>query len=94
MIAHPSEQDEEDPERLTQTYLEQVNVNKSFRGVADFLKTICYLHLVPRLAREPDRSAGYRNDPCGDRQVSVSTHSPELLQDEGIGLDEVLLPRP
>lgn len=29
-----------------------------------------------------------------DRQVLVSTHSSELLQDEGIGLDEVLLLRP
>jgi hypothetical protein len=25
------------------------------------------------------------------RQIFVSTHSPEILQDEGIGLDEVLL---
>jgi hypothetical protein len=25
------------------------------------------------------------------RQVFISTHSPELLRDEGIGLDEVLL---
>lgn len=25
------------------------------------------------------------------RQILLSTHSPELLQDEGIGLDEVLL---
>lgn len=28
------------------------------------------------------------------RQVLISTHSPDLLQDEGIGLDEVLLLRP
>ena len=210
VIARPSEQDEEDPERLTQTYLEQVNVNKEFREIADFLKTIRYLHLIPQLVREPERSVGYKNDPyggdfleqimsrseeerdsmlgriegalnvavpqlreikvefdskgkphlCGrykhwrpqgawqteqqlsdgtlrligllwallddggpllleepelslhpaiiryipqmfsrvqltnDRQVLVSTHSPELLQDEGIGLDEVLLLRP
>ncbi|HQC34918.1 MAG TPA: AAA family ATPase, partial [Methanoculleus sp.] len=44
VIARPSAQDEEDPERLTQTYLEQVNVNKDFREVADFLKTTRYLH--------------------------------------------------
>lgn len=210
VFARPSEQDEEDPERLTQTYLEQVNVNKEFREIADFLKTIRYLHLVPQLVREPERSVGYKNDPyggdfleqimgkseeerdsmlgriegalnvavpqlreikvefdskgkphlCGrykhwrpqgawqteqqlsdgtlrligllwallddggpllleepelslhpaiiryipqmfsrlqltnDRQILVSTHSPELLQDEGIGLDEVLLLRP
>ena len=28
------------------------------------------------------------------RQIFVSTHSPDLLRDEGIGLDEVLLLRP
>ena len=28
------------------------------------------------------------------RQIIVSTHSAELLQDDGIGLDEVLLLRP
>jgi len=65
VIARPSEQDEEDPERLTQTYLEQVNVNKEFREVADFLKNIRYLHLVPQLVREPDRSVGHKNDPYG-----------------------------
>ncbi len=65
VIARPSAQDEEDPERLTQTYLEQVNVNKDFREVADFLKTTRYLHLVPQLVREPDRSVGYKNDPYG-----------------------------
>ena len=29
-----------------------------------------------------------------DRQIFVSTHSPDLVRDEGIGLDEVLLLRP
>lgn len=29
-----------------------------------------------------------------NRQIFVSTHSPDLLRDEGIGLDEVLLLRP
>jgi hypothetical protein len=28
------------------------------------------------------------------RQIFLSTHSPDLLRDEGIGLDEVLLLRP
>ncbi len=28
------------------------------------------------------------------RQIIMSTHSPDLLRDEGIGLDEVLLLRP
>jgi predicted ATP-dependent endonuclease of OLD family len=29
-----------------------------------------------------------------DRQIFLSTHSPDLLRDEGIGLDEAILLRP
>jgi predicted ATPase len=54
-----------DPELLTQTHLEQVHMNKEFRRVADFLKSIRYLHIVPQLVREPDRSTGKTNDPFG-----------------------------
>lgn len=65
VVVRPNEADREDPERLTQTYLQQVNVNREFRAVADFLGSIRYLHLVPQLVREPDRSVGRRNDPFG-----------------------------
>jgi predicted ATPase len=65
LLSRPNEQDESDPERLTQTYLEQVNVNKAFREVADFFQSVRYLHIVPQLIREPDRSVGRVNDPFG-----------------------------
>lgn len=58
-------EDERDPERLRQTFLEQVNVNKNFRELADFLKTVRYLHIVPQLVRDPDRSIGRQSDPFG-----------------------------
>ncbi len=61
----PDELDKRDPERLTQTYLEQVNANLQFRDVSDFLGAIRYLHIVPQLVREPDRSVGRSNDPYG-----------------------------
>lgn len=61
----PDDQDKDDPERLTQTYLEQVNVNKEFRDIADFFQSVRYLHIVPQLIREPDRSVGKVNDPFG-----------------------------
>lgn len=61
----PDERDNEDPERLTQTHLQQVNVNRDFRAVADFFASVRYLHIVPQLVREPDRSVGRRNDPFG-----------------------------
>ena len=61
----PGKEDSADPERLTQTYLEQVNVNQPFRDLAAFFGSIRYLHLVPQLVREPDRSVGRTNDPFG-----------------------------
>ncbi|HLZ12147.1 MAG TPA: AAA family ATPase [Candidatus Acidoferrum sp.] len=65
LFRRPDEPDIADPERLTQTYLQQVNVNKDYRQVADFFSTVRYLHIVPQLVREPDRSAGRKDDPFG-----------------------------
>ncbi len=65
VVDRPDDKDVSDPERLTQTYLEQVNANLEFRAVAEFLTQIRYLHIVPQLVREPDRSTGRRNDPYG-----------------------------
>jgi predicted ATPase len=65
LFARPDDSDGSDPERLTQTYLQQVNVNKDYRPVADAFSAIRYLHIVPQLIREPDRSVGLTNDPYG-----------------------------
>lgn len=65
LLERPNEQDRSDPERLTQTYLEQVNVNEAFRKIAEVLGSVRYLHLVPQLVREPERSTGRVNDPYG-----------------------------
>ena len=65
LLGRPDAQDKNDPERLTQTYLQQVNVNKEFRPVADVFASVRYLHIVPQLVREPDRSVGRINDPYG-----------------------------
>lgn len=65
LLDRPDRDDRSDPSRLTQTHLEQVNANKAFRAVADFLTNVRYLHLVPQLIREPDRSVGKKRDPFG-----------------------------
>lgn len=65
LLARPNDEDKADRARLTQTYLEQVNVNREFRGLATFFASIQYLHIVPQLVREPDRSVGRSNDPFG-----------------------------
>jgi predicted ATPase len=65
VLSRPNAEDGLDPERLRQTYLEQVNVNRDFRIVAEFFSSIRYMHIVPQLVREPDRSVGKKNDPFG-----------------------------
>lgn len=65
LLDRPNTLDREDPARQGQTFLEQVNVNQDFRPVADFLRSVRYLHIVPQLVREPDRSVGRHNDPYG-----------------------------
>jgi len=65
LLERPSPDDEQDPDRLSQTHLEQVNVNRAFRDLTSFFESIRYLHIVPQLVREPDRSVGRTNDPFG-----------------------------
>lgn len=65
LFQRPDSEDKVDPARLTQTYLEQVNVNREYRDLVEYLSSIVYLHIVPQLVREPDRSVGRRNDPYG-----------------------------
>lgn len=50
-ISRPNKFDQRDPERLTQTYIEQVSQNKSYREFTDFLDSVRYLHLVPEIIR-------------------------------------------
>jgi predicted ATPase len=77
LLQRPLPEDNQDPERLTQTYLEQVNVNQAFREVADFFAAVRYLHIVPQLVREPDRSVGRRNDPFGGDFLEQLARTPE-----------------
>ena len=65
VLRRPTSEDEDDPERMTQTHLEQVNANREFREIVDFLGLIRYLHLVPQLIREPDRGGDRSDDPYG-----------------------------
>lgn len=65
ILERPDQDDRDDAARLTQTHLEQVNVNLEFRSLSTFFASIRYLHIVPQLVREPDRSVGRSNDPYG-----------------------------
>jgi predicted ATPase len=80
LLDRPDEKDRADPERLTQTYLEQVHANQEFRDVADFFASVRYLHIVPQLVREPDRPVGRRSDPFGGDFLEQIARTPERTQ--------------
>lgn len=67
ILNRPDRDDLKDTRRLTQTHLEQINANYSFREIAEFFETICYLHLVPQLLRHPEAFSGpaLQDDPFG-----------------------------
>ncbi|HVZ38863.1 MAG TPA: AAA family ATPase [Candidatus Kapabacteria bacterium] len=76
VLSRPNHDDQTDPDRLSQTHLEQVTANKEFREIADFLSQIRYLHIVPQLIRDTEQSQRKHFDPYGsdflDQIASVS----------------------
>jgi predicted ATPase len=81
ILNRPTDEDDSDPFRMTQTALEQIHVNKDFREVADFFASIRYLHVVPQLIREPDRSVGRTNDPYGGDFLEQVARTPKRTRD-------------
>ena len=77
LLDRPNDEDREDEARLSQTYLEQVNVNRPFRDLTTFFSSIRYLHIVPQLVREPDRSVGRSDDPFGGDFLEQIAKIPE-----------------
>jgi predicted ATPase len=67
VLNRPDAADKQDPPRLTQTHLEQINSNAGFRPIASFLQSTLYLHLVPQLLRHPQAFSGPEmpGDPFG-----------------------------
>lgn len=65
LLDRPDDHDRDDPERLSQTHLEQTFANRPFRPLAEFFASVSYFHLVPQVIRNPDRWQGDFNDPYG-----------------------------
>jgi predicted ATPase len=65
IFARPDDDDRADPERLTQTFLEQGSLRKPVREFAGFLSTVRCVSLVPQVMREPDYAAGVRYQALG-----------------------------
>jgi hypothetical protein len=81
ILDRPNQDDMDDPARLHQTYIEQVNVNREFRELADFFKTIRYVHLVPLLVRESERYVGRGDDPFGSDFLEQVARTPDRTRD-------------
>ncbi len=81
VLLRPTREDEKDPELLTQTHLEQVAANRAFRPLAELFGSIQYLHVVPQLIRDPDRSVGIRDDPYGGDFLERIARTPARTRD-------------
>ena len=92
ILARPNKQDRSDAERLTQTYLEQINTNKDFREIPTFFERVLYLHLVPQLLKFGDQISARKmeSDPFGQgflEEISATaarTRYSRLRRTEGI----------
>ncbi len=86
VLERPNRDDESDPDRLTQTFLEQVSANKDFREIPEFLRTIRYLHVVPQLIRDPNRGAKpVKGDPYGSDFLESLAGVPEKTRSSRLG---------
>ena len=79
ILERPSERDKADAVLLTQTHLEQIQMNGAFRALVDFLGATTYLHLVPQLLKFGDKIGGQRltDDPFGQGFLERLAKTPE-----------------
>lgn len=79
LLDRPDDNDKRDEVRLTQTHLEQVNTNASFRDISKFFESILYLHLVPQLVRYSESffGPGLPGDPFGRSFLERIARTPE-----------------
>ena len=81
VLNRPDEEDKHDLARLTQTHLEQVNMNQEFRDLSRFFETVQYLHLVPHIIRDPERFIGKSGDPFGGDFLERLASTPKRTLD-------------
>lgn len=79
IFIRPTKKDDADPERLYQTYLEQINENFEFRDIARTFQSIRYLHLVPQVVRFPQYFSERKmpEDPYGQNFLELLAKTPE-----------------
>lgn len=89
----PDDEDNRDPDRLTQTLLEQINSNKLFREIAQFFERTLYLHLVPQLLKNSEMfvSRETEADPFGQGFLKEIAGTAIKIRDSRLRRTEELL---
>ena len=77
LLHRPDEQDDHDPELLTQTHLEQITANREFRAVAEHFARVYYFHLVPQVIRQDAPGLRAVDDPYGGDFIAQMNDVPE-----------------
>jgi ABC-type cobalamin transport system ATPase subunit len=77
VLSRPSAEDIADPERLTQTHLEQITANTEFRELAEFFRSVRYLHIVPQIIRDSEVYSSPADDPYGGVFIEQIASTPE-----------------
>lgn len=91
LLDRPNRQDKADRERLTETALEQTSENKEFREIAEFFRSIEYLHVVPQIVRDPARASDNDDDPLGGHLLSRINKTPKKTREARLRrMNEVL----
>ncbi len=67
LLCRPDSDDADDPERLRQTVLEQVNQNRDYRALVDFFLSVQYYHVVPQIIKDGGKNyhSNLIDDPYG-----------------------------
>lgn len=78
ILTRPDLDDEKDKLRLTQTHLEQISLNQTFREIYKFFDSVQYLHLIPQLIRYPIAFSGpvIPGDPYGQNFLERVAKTP------------------
>lgn len=86
LLSRPDADDQVDPQRLTQTHLEQINNNAPFRALAEHFAATTYLHLVPQLIKHGGDLSQHmlENDPFGQGLLQRIAKTPKRTRDARI----------
>ncbi len=95
LVGRPDQDDEADPERGIQTYMEQINMNREYREVSSFFSDVLYLHLVPQLLKFGDRLAPrhLESDPFGQGFLEEISGTQKRTRDFRLRTIEDILPK-